>query len=99
MGRGKSYLEESHEGKERTVCRNGQKEGSGGVRAINGGDHNRYTSGAKRDFTSGHPGESNDHDAEQVLLQYEGAHTGGTGTPQATVGEVDGGEEGHRGNG
>src|SRR5215470_1030306 len=86
--------EECHEWKERAVCRN-SKEGYGGRRigAVGGRKWGSGVASARRDAVSRKQGKADDHDAEQVLLQHQGADGGGADAPQATRRQADGGAE------
>src|SRR5258708_14845586 len=102
MGRGKCYLEESHEKQEKTVWTREQEKcgGDGGCRA-------GATDGGRRDLRAhcsklahtGEQGETSGNDTEQIFLQRQGADARGAGAPQAIEREADGGAKEDRGNG
>src|SRR5216684_257546 len=99
MGRGKSYLEENLEERERTACECRSEER--GRRDAGTLDWKRRGDGAGgaglADRRRG--GEAGGNGAKQVLLQHQGADARGAGAAQAIGREADGGAEGDRGNG
>src|SRR5712664_2046275 len=106
MGRGKSYLEESHELQERTVWTSEQEKGWSGCE--DGYDGGRGTGAADcRRRSSGdccpklarirEPGETSGDNTRQILLQQQGVDTGGAGASQAIERKTDGGAEADRG--
>src|SRR5712664_1275421 len=99
MGRGKSYLEEHHEERERTACECGSEER--GRRDAGTLDWKRRSDGAGGAGLSDRRrgGEAGGNGAKQVLLQHQGADARGAGAAQAIGREAGGGAEGDRGNG
>src|SRR6266849_3749832 len=106
MGRGKSYLEESHELQEGTVWtsvqgngRSGCEDGHDGGRGAGVADCGRRRSGdcyAKLARIR-EAGETNGDNTRQILLQHQGADAGGAGASQAIERKTDGGAEADRG--